>query len=162
MASNQFRFNLVDAQGAVSFVGPAHGLKVLAAACSRGPESIVDLLATAMRYDPDWIGAIRNDLRIFDEHNVDELSESFQSIVTDENDATHRAFRVIDAVTRARSNQPARLGLVVINLKDQRIIQVQNSYGDLSRKGRGRIREAGKPTRELYHYQLPETWNIVP
>jgi len=162
MAANLFRFNIVDASGAVSFVGPAHGLKVLAAACAKGPTTLNDLFSGAARYDPDWIAAIRRDLNIFDEHNVDHLSDDFVKLVASPEDADHKAFRVIDQLTRARSNKSARLGLVVINLSEQRIIQVQNSYGDLPRKGRGRIREEGKPTRELYHYQLPETWSIVP
>jgi hypothetical protein len=58
--------------------------------------------------------------------------------------------------------QPARLGLVVMNLRDRRIIQIQNSYAELDRKGRGRIRANGRPTRTLYHYELPESWRIVP
>ncbi len=162
MAENLFRFNIIDASGAVSFVGPAHGLKVLAAACAKGPTSITDLLTGAARYDPDWIVTIRRDLNVFDEHNVDKVSDGFAALVEDPVDADHKAFRVIDQVTRERSNTSARLGLVVINLAEQRIIQVQNSYGDLPRKGRGRVREEGKPTRQLYHYTLPESWSIVP
>ncbi len=162
MVANVFRFNIVDASGAVSFVGPAHGLKVLAAACARTPTTISDLLAAAARYDTDWVGDIKRDLNVFDEHNVDSLAELFAEKVTSSEDVGHPAFRIIDLVTRQRSNQPARLGLVVINLSEQRIIQVQNSYAELARKGRGRVREEGKPTRELYHYSLPETWSIVP
>lgn len=162
MVKNVFRFNVVDATGAVSFVGPAHGLKVLAAACARTPTTISDLLAAASRYDPDWASGIKRDLNVFDEHNVDSLAESFAEQVTNQEDIGHAAFRIIDQATRQRSNHPARLGLVVINLAEQRIIQVQNSYAELARKGRGRVREEGKPTRELYHYSLPETWSIVP
>jgi hypothetical protein len=162
VAANLFRFNVVDASGAVSFVGPAHGLKVLAAACSRGPSTIGELFDRAERYDPEWIDAIRLGLRVFDEHNIEGLSESYASNVTNEDDSDHRAFRIVDAITRKRSNQPARLGLVVVNLREQRIIQVQNSYGELARKGRGRIREAGRPTLSMFHYELPDAWSIVP
>jgi hypothetical protein len=162
VASNLFRFNCVDASGSISFVGPAHGLKVLAAACSRGPETIPDLLESARRYDPEWVDAIRLGLMVFDEHNADGLSAEYEHHVTDAADSDHRAFRIVDATTRSRSMQPARLGLIVINLVEHRIIQIQNSYADLHRKGRGRIRENGHPTRTMFHYELPEVWNIVP
>lgn len=162
MTTSVFRFNVVDEAGSVSFVGPAHGLKVLAAACSKGPRSVTDLLDQARRYDPDWIDQVRIGLRVFDEHNVDGLERDYEHHVTDEADVDHRAFRIVDATTRSRSMRPARLGLVVVNLNDQRIIQIQNSYAELRRKGRGRIREHGLPTRSIFHYELPEAWSIVP
>lgn len=162
MVTTVFRFNSVDASGSVSFVGPAHGLKVLAAACSKGPQSTAELLDYARSYDPDWIEQIRLGLMVFDEHNVRALSPDYEPIVTAEDSPDHRAFRIIDAATRARSMQPAQLGLVIVNVAEQRIIQVQNSYAELNRKGRGRIRARGVPTRSLYHYELPEAWSIVP
>ncbi len=162
MATTVFRFNIVDETGSVSFVGPAHGLKVLGAACSKEPASIPELLEFARTYDPDWIEAVRSDLLIFDEHNIESVAPTYEPVVATEDDQDHRAFRIIDPVTRARSMQPAQLGLVVVNVREQRIIQIQNSYADLSRKGRGRIRSQGAPTRSLFHYELPETWSIVP
>lgn len=162
MATNVFRFNVIDESGSVSFVGPAHGLKVLAAACSKGPPSIPELFDHARRYDPDWIEDVRLGLLIFDEHNVDGLSPGYEEVVTEGADQGHRAFRIVDAVTRARSMNPAQLGLVVMNLRERRIIQIQNCYAELHRKGRGRIRDRGNPTRSLFHYELPEAWSIVP
>jgi hypothetical protein len=162
VTTNVFRFNIVDESTSVSFTGPAHGLKVLAAACSNGPGTIADMLTIAQHFDPDWVEDIRLGLMIFDEHNVDTLSTGYEPIVTAEDDAAHRAFRVVDARTRARSMQPARLGLVIVNLREQRIIQIQNSYAELDRKGRGRIRSRGVPTRSLFHYELPDAWSIVP
>ncbi|HYI25022.1 MAG TPA: hypothetical protein VD767_06385 [Thermomicrobiales bacterium] len=162
MPASLFRFNITDGAATVSFVGPAHGLKVLAAACAKSPTTISDLFDDARRYDPEWIDEVRIGLMVFDEHNTGELSPGYEAIVAEPNDSDHRAFRVIDTVTRARSNQPARLGLVVVNLKEHRIIQVQNSYAELARKGRGRIRSNGTPTRTYFHYELPELWSIVP
>lgn len=162
MVTTVFRFNIVDDSGSVSFVGPAHGLKVLAAACSKGPQSTADLLHYARTYDPDWIEQVRLGLMVFDEHNVEAVAPGYEAFVTAEDAPDHRSFRIIDAVTRARSMQPARLGLVVVNVREQRIIQIQNSYAELNRKGRGRIRSRGVPTRSLFHYELPETWSIVP
>jgi len=162
VATSLFRFNVVDGIGAVSFVGPAHGLKAVAAACSKGPESIADLLEHAHRYDAAWIDSVVLGLLMFDEHNVDALSPEYEPIVANVVDLDHRAFRIVDATSRSRSMIPAHLGLVVVNLRERRIIQIQNSYAELQRKGRGRIRERGVPTRSLFHYQLPDSWSIVP
>lgn len=162
MTRSVFRFNVLDDAGSVSFVGPAHGLKALAAACSRGPTSVADLLEGAHRYDPDWIEEVRLGLLVFDEHNVDALSPEYLPVVNETDDRDHRAFRIVDPATRSRSMLPAPLGLVVVNLREKRIIQIQNSYADLPRKGRGRFRKGGAPTRLLFHYELPESWSIVP
>ncbi len=162
MATTVFRFNIVDESGSVSFVGPAHGLKVLAAACSKGPQSIAQLLDFAKTYDAEWIEQVRLGLMVFDEHNIEIVAPDYEATVVAGDEPDHRAFRIIDAVTRARSMQPAQLGLVVVNLREQRIIQIQNSYAELNRKGRGRIRSRGVPTRSLFHYELPEAWSIVP
>lgn len=162
MTSDLFRFNLVDHTGAVSVVGPPHGLKVLAAGCSHGPESLAALLNAAQLYDAAWIERVRHGLMVFNEHNVDTLSPRFVELVQSEDDHGHPPFRIFDAMTRARSMVPASLGLVIVNLKTQRIIQIHNRYAELNRKGRGRIRAGGKPTRSLFHYELPEAWSIVP
>lgn len=162
VATSLFRFNVIDDAGAVSFVGPAHGLKALAAACSRGPMSIVDLLDHAHRFDAEWIDTVVLGLLVFDEHNIDVLSPDYEPNVRMEVDRDHRAFRIVDATTRARSMRPAQLGLVVVNLHEPRIIQIQNSYAELLRKGKGRIRNRGFPTRSIFHYELPDVWSIVP
>jgi hypothetical protein len=52
--------------------------------------------------------------------------------------------------------------LVVFNLKERRIIQVQNSYANLERRDRGRIRIDGEPTGMLFQYELPSDWMLVP
>lgn len=162
MSTNVFRFNVVDDDGSVSFVGPAHGLKVLAAACSHGAESTADLLNWATRYDRTWAEDVRAGLLVFDEHNLETLSSRFEPLVSSDDDACHKPFRIMDRITRSRSMIPGRLGLVVINLKAKRIIQIQNSYADLGRTDRGRIRANGRPTRSLFQYRLPDSWQIVP
>lgn len=162
MKPDLFRFNLVDHVGAVSVVGPPHALKVLAAGCSHGPGTVAELLNRSQLYDAAWIEKVRIGLLVFNEHNVDELASPFVELVQSESDTDHTPFRIFDAVTRARSMVPASLGLVIVNLKTQRIIQIHNRYADLNRKGRGRIRAGGKPTRSLFHYELPEAWSIVP
>ncbi len=162
MSANVFRFNVVDCDGSVSFIGPAHGLKVLAAACSHGAENTADLLNWATRYDRSWAEDVRAGLLVFDEHNLDELSSMYQPLIEAGDDTSHRPFRIMDRLTRSRSMMPGRLGLVVINLNAKRIIQIHNSYSELGRTGRGRIRTNGKPTRSFFQYRLPDAWQIVP
>lgn len=58
--------------------------------------------------------------------------------------------------------KPGPLGLLVVNLKEHRIIQVDNRSIGLRRTDRGRVRRNGKPTRMLFRYRLPSDWAIVP
>lgn len=159
---NLFRFNVVDARGVASFVGPAHALKIIAAACSRGADNVHTLLDIAVDYDADWATAVKSGLYVFDEHNITELSEPYKRVGLPDDELALHPFRVLNAETRRRSMEPARLGLVVINLRERRIIQIQNSYADLMRTDRGRIRRDGRPTRHVYAYDLPDAWNILP
>lgn len=157
-----YRVNVIDERGTVSFVAPAHGLKVLAASVSHGSQNFRELLVQARPYDAQWVESVLRDVLMFDEHNVDQLSEPFDVAVESGDDAEHPAFRVMTAATRKRSLVPGRLGLIVFNLKEQRIIQIHNSYDELRRSDRGRIRVAGVPTELLFHYALPADWAIVP
>lgn len=159
---NHFRVNVIDERGTISFLAPPHGLKVLAAAIMQGASDGSELLAHARLFDASWVADVRSQIMRFDEHNVDEVSDPFHAAIAGGDDLEHPAFRVMDAETRQRSLVPGRLGLVVFNLKERRIIQVQNSYADLERKGRGRIRVGGKPSRMLFRYELPREWALVP
>jgi len=162
MSRNQFRCNVIDDRGTVSFLAPAHGLKVLAAALSHGADDFQQLMQLARPYDAEWADGVRRDLHVFDEHNVDGVATAFEAAVEAGDERTHRTFRVIDGLTRQRSMEPARLGLVVFNFKEHRIIQIHNNYDDLDRKGRGRVRADGRPTNTLFYYELPAEWAIVP
>ncbi|HWK82020.1 MAG TPA: hypothetical protein VNP95_14700 [Thermomicrobiales bacterium] len=159
---NLFRFNVIDQRGVSSFVGPAHALKVIAAACSRGAESLQSVLDLADEYDAEWARSVRQGLYRFDEHNIDTLSSGFAQVGSADGDQQLHPFRVLDATTRQRSMEPASLGLVVFNLKERRIIQIQNRYAELMRNDRGRVRRNGLPTRQLFTYELSDAWSIVP
>lgn len=159
---NQFRCNVIDTKGTVSFIAPPHGLKVLAAAISMGSGNFTELMTHARHYDADWAASVQRDLMVFDEHNIDVVDDVFGDAVEQVDDSDHRAFRVIDDVTRKRSLVPGGLGLVVFNLKEQRIIQIHNNYADLQRHDRGRVRIHGKPSGRLFRYKLPSEWAIVP
>lgn len=159
---SHFRCNVIDQAGTVSFTAPPHGLKVIAAAISRGARSFSELLRHARTFDAEWAETVHTDLMVFDEHNVDDIDEAFRQDVEAGDSPEHHAFRVIDQSTRSRSLMPSRLGLVVFNLKEHRIIQIHNNYDDLRRKDRGRIRVAGEPIDVLFHYELPPGWALVP
>lgn len=144
------RFNVVDDEGTVSLVGPSHIMKMLTAACAKTPRDHRTLLDFAEGYDPRWAGKALRSLARFDAG-----TESAA-------DAESLAFRVVDDATRRHSLVPGKTGLVVYNLKAKRIIQIHNSYADLRRKDRGRLRRDGRPVRAYYWYELPPEWAIVP
>lgn len=155
------RFTVVDHEGAISFVGPPHALKVFAAACSRRPADHRALIDLAGDYDADLAFEVRRGLIVFDATSTTGLLTAAANAGDGSTDQA-RPFRVVDEPSRRRSLEPARAGLIVFNLNARRIVQVQNSYADLERRGRGRVRRNGKPTRALYHYELPPDWTIVP
>lgn len=157
-----FRINIVDERGVTSFLGPAHGPKVMTAAAAHSPATAHDMLALAKVNDKSWITRVMSELARFDEHNVDEIDARFREEIESQNDHDHRAFRVLDRPSRQRSLVPGKLGLVMFNLRDQRIVQVENYSDDVRRKDRGRIRIDGKASGLLFHYELPESWTVVP
>lgn len=160
------RFTIVDNNGTVSFVAPCNVLKALVAACSKFPADLESLLAASTRYDTDLQDNVLNGLAVFDEHNAEGGYEQIHSAIdyADEQHTHHTipAFRVVDETTREASLRPVKAGLVLFNLKDRRIIQVQNTYDNVRRRDRGRIHRNGEPTDRLYHYSLPSDWQIVP
>jgi hypothetical protein len=156
------RFTVTDGDTTTSFAGPGHAIKMLVAACSKGPSTVRELLEHTRRYDEYFVTDIINGLAVFDEHNIQDntvaIEQEFERQVPDE----WPPFRVYNDATRRACTQPGRAGLIVINLAAKRIIQVQNSYAEIQRQDRGRIRSAGKPTRALYHYSLPQEWALLP
>ena len=156
------RFTVVDAHGTASFVGPAHALKMLAAACCRRPSDVRTLLRHVGDYDGQLVGGVLSGLAVFDEHNTAEDHAQIRGRLDRVSPDETPPFRVVDEATRRWSLEPARTGLVVFNLPARRIVQVQNSYGELPRRGQGRVRQDGKPTGRLYWYELPPEWAILP
>ena len=160
------RFTVIAPEGTVSFVAPCNALKALVAGCSKAPTSLETLLTASARYDNQLKERVLNGLAMFDEHNGQGSYAHIHSAIdyADEQ-RTHDqipAFRVVDDTTRKASLEPVKAGLVLFNLKERRIIQVQNTYADIKRRDRGRIHEGGQPTRRLYHYELPVDWRILP
>lgn len=156
------RFTVADSNCTSSFVGPGHAIKMLVAACTTEPRTLIELLDFTKRYDDRFATGVLNGLSIFDEHNVVGNTTVIEEHFAKSPSAAWPPFRVYNDATRRASTQPGQAGLIVINLKERRIIQVQNSYAEILRRDRGRIRADGRPTRTLYHYDLPSDWAIVP
>jgi hypothetical protein len=153
---------VADQGGTASFLGPGHAIKMLVAACTKGPRTLGELLHHTRAYDDAWVTNVVNGLSVFDEHNLADHTEHIDSLLAETQSVDWPPFRVLNDRTRRASTQPGRAGLIVINLSAKRIVQVQNSYAEIQRQDRGRIRAEGRPTRTLYHYKLPTDWALVP
>ena len=156
------RFTVADRDGTTSFVGPGHAIKMSVAACANEPSTVRELLDKTRRYDDQFAIHVLNGLAVFDEHNVRNNTASIEALFASAPASDWPPFRVLNELTRRASTQPGRAGLIVINLNEKRIVQVQNSYAEIRRQDRGRIRARGRPTRLLYHYELPTDWSLVP
>lgn len=156
------RLNVINAGGAVSFVGPAHAAKVLTAACSCQPTNLGGLLRIARPFDTEMIDELIEGLALFDRHNQHGDYTAIRALLGSLSPTATPPFRVVDDITRVASLTPVAAGLILFNLKARRIVQVQNSYSAILRQDRGRIRAEGRPTRHLYRYVLPNEWALVP
>ena len=161
--SNTMRFTVIDARGSVSFVAPVGSLKPLIAACSHRPASVGELLRAVAPYDDQVAKDVASGLAVFDEHITPDTSERLHRLLDDEPERTPPVFRVLDERTREASMQAARGGLILFNLKARRIVQVHNNVLRVRRRDRGRVRSGGVPLDDqLYSYELPADWSLVP
>jgi hypothetical protein len=156
------RYTVTEPGGTTSFVGPCHALKMLVAACARNPRNLSELLELLAKYDAAFATAVRDGLAVFDEHNVRGNTRAIERAFAEQQPSDWPPFRVLSEPTHRASTQPAQAGLIIFNLGAKRIIQVQNSYAEIQRKDRGRLRAAGKPLRQLYYYDLPPAWSLTP
>lgn len=156
------RFTIVDHAGTISFPGPPHALKALAAGCSAGVVDHRSLLESLATYDAALSALVLDGLAVFDEHVISSNPESVRIWLANSADKDERPIRVVDDITRRVSLEPRRLGVVIFNLAARRIVQVQNSYAELLRADRGRVRVDGRPTGRIYRYSLPNEWSILP
>jgi hypothetical protein len=153
-----YRFNVIDEQGTVSFLGPRHGSKMVAAACGADHRTLDSLLTYIRGLDEVWVREIERGLRDFDVRHATAPVGMPAGIEHD----WREPFRVIDAETRLQSMRISSLGLFVVNLRERRIVQIDNRSTDLEKAGRGRVRRNGKPTRMLFRYSLSPEWDLVP
>jgi hypothetical protein len=158
------RYTIVDGQGSVSFVGPCQGLKPLVAACAHGATTVEELLAAASEYDNDLRERFLAGLRVFDEHNVPGDYSAIHALLDGPPGPDRAApiFRVVDTRTREASLHPHGAGLILFNLPQRRIVQVQNTYANVLREDRGRVRRNGRATGRIFTYTLPPSWTVLP
>ncbi len=159
---SELRLTMIDPETSVSFIAPAHGAKVLTAACSKNPTTVTELLDLARPFDADLVDTVLDGLALFDRHNQPGNYQAIHEMLAILKPRELPPFRVVDDRTRAASLAPIATGLILYNLRARRIVQVQNSYSSLLRRDRGRIRNSGHPTRHLYRYELPSEWSLVP
>jgi hypothetical protein len=128
---------------------------MLVAGCATMPCTLDELLAYVRHLDAHFVDVIQSGLAVFDEHHpvVEAPTPRLDWPVV---------FRVTDTVSRQVSLQPHGAGIVVFNLPGRRIVQVHNTYADVERKDRGRLRRDGRPVQQLYTYELPEAWQLLP
>jgi hypothetical protein len=156
------RFTIIDRAGTISFHGPPHGLKALAAVCCDGADDHRTALESLAAYDARLAVSVLDGLAMFDEHVSQDNPDSIHRWLERTTDASTRPIRVVDDATRRLSLEPGRLGVVIFNLAARRIVQIQNSYAELLRADRGRVRVDGRPTAQYYRYSLPSVWRILP
>lgn len=152
----------MDHRGTISFVGDGFLMLPLVAACASNPPGHKDMLITAEKIDRRVRVDVLNQLAVFDEHNVDGDYEEIRTKLQTAENHEEPVFRVVDEVTRQRSLEPTRTGLIIFNLKDHRIIQVLNQFYAVERKGEVHLHTGSRYSRRTVPYKLPETWSIVP
>ena len=156
------RFTIVDHESTVSFVAPDGVLPALVAACASGPETLADLLDRAAPFTTDLRERVLSGLAVFDEHNAGGNHRWIHAALDFCKKEDTPVFRIVDDRTREASLSPVWAGAVVFNLKAKRIVQIQNTYAEIKRKGRLRVMEGARPTNRIERYELPPEWSVVP
>jgi hypothetical protein len=159
---NIMRYTVIDSDGTVSFVAPCEALVPLVASCARDPRSLAELLAVADEYNSGLRETVLCGLAVFDEHNTRENHKSIHGALDHCRPHELPVFRVLDSRTREASLTPVHAGVVVFNLRAKRIVQIQNSYAEIRRRGRSRAARPASPERRLIRYELPNYWALVP
>jgi len=156
------RYTVIDPRGAVSFVAECDVLLPMVAACQDSPRTLEALLAEVARFRPHLRDYVESGLAVFGEHNIGgkrgPIHEAFEHLPPEE----VPVFRVIDDQTRRVSLEGVKAGIVIFNLVDRRIVQVQNTYTEVRRKGKIAVRRTGTRGTEIVRYELPPDWAIVP
>lgn len=162
MTMQLMRFTIVDTAGKVSFVGPCEALETLVAGCSRQPDTLHELLDAVAVYNPALRESVLSGLAVFDEHNSPANYRSILTALDYCRTADLPVFRVMDERTQEASLTPVKAGVVVFNIVGKRIVQIQNTYSEIRRRGRVRLIEDGRPTNRVRRYELPADWSLVP
>ncbi len=159
---NVLRCTLIDRTGGISFVADAEALPALLYGCQQSPASAEELLNRAEERYRGLRDRVLNGLAIFDERNVPGHYDAVHQALAFCAPHEQPPFRVVDDATREASLQPVKAGVILFNLVRKRIVQIQNSYREITRKGVGRVFDGSVLTRERFKYALPDEWRIVP
>lgn len=159
---NLLRITIVDPEGGISFVADAEALPALVAACARNPRTGEELLAHTETNYGGLRDRVLNGLAIFDERNLPGNTAAFHQALAFCAPHELPPFRVIDEVTREESLHPVKAGAVLFNLAQKRIVQIQNTYREITRTGRAPIFDGEAHTGRMFTYRLPREWAIVP
>lgn len=159
---NIMRYTIIDGEGTVSFVASCDALMPLVAGCARDPQSLEELLTYADEYAAGTRDRVLSSLAVFDEHNTRDNFEAIHQALDHCKSHELPVFRVLDDRTREASLLPVHAGVVVFNLRAKRIVQIQNSFAEIRRRGRGRAAKPANPERRVIRYELPAYWSLVP
>ncbi len=159
---NLFRFTIIDEHGVVSFVAHAEALPALLKALARQADTLRQLLDSTAPYYYDLRERVFNGLAVFDERNVPGNYAAIHDDLRNRPAHEQPVFRVVDEETREASLRPVKAGCVIVNLLAKRIVQIQNTYQQIGRKGCGRIFDGERVTESVYFYRLPGEWQLVP
>ena len=158
------RFTVIDPRGRVSFVASCSTLEALVAACAstNQPRTLEQLLRSAEPFVGDLAEHVLSGLAVFDEHNSPANYRWVHAALDYCTPQEAPVFRVVDPRTEEVSLSPVRAGVVVFNLLAKRIVQIQNTYSEIRRKGRVRVLRNNQPTDRVHRYELPPDWSLVP
>jgi hypothetical protein len=159
---NVLRCTVIDARGGVSFIAHPDVLPALARACADDPRTLEELLDAATPYYAGLLEQVMNGLAMFDERNVAGHYEAIHQALELCRPFEQPVFRVVDERTREASLSPVKAGAVVFNLRARRIIQIENTYQEITRRGAGRVFDGKVMTGRVFRYQLPNEWTLVP
>ncbi len=120
------------------------------------------MLDTTVPYYYDLRERVFNGLALFDERNVPGNYEAIHEELRSRPPHEQPVFRVVDDETREASLRSVKAGCVIVNLLAKRIVQIQNTYQQIGRKGCGRIFDGERVTESVYFYRLPREWQLVP
>lgn len=156
------RYTVIDARGTSSFVASCDALLPLVAGCARDPQNLEELLSYADEYAAGTKDVVLSGLAVFDEHNSPDRHDAIDEALAHCRPHEIPPFRVYDDRTRQASLTAVHAGIVVFNLRAKRIVQIQNSFLEIRRKGRARAAQPARPDRRLIRYELPSYWSLVP
>jgi len=156
------RYTVIDPAHTVSFVAHCDKLMPLVAGCARDPRTLEELLTYADEYASGFREEVLCALAVFDEHNTPDHCEAIHSALDHCQPHELPAFRVVDDRTREASLTPVHAGVVIFNLRAKRIVQIQNSFAEITRRGRSLAAKPASPDRRVIKYELPSYWSLVP